>query len=399
MIGVLTALVLLGGRWDLSRIAGSEVEEGNMLLQPRLWLVIALLLLVVVQAIRPGKLARVRLAGSDLWLLALFSLLLVSLNWAPDQPETYTKGLEVALEATAILLLVVSRSIFERSRVETAFWTTLLVTGLLLAFFAITSNTGDRIGALGGGPITFGRNMGLMGLAAWRLAEVRNGVYRWWAGGVMVLALLLILMSGSRGALLSFCLGCLLLLFLSRLPVWQKATAIVSLASLLGVVLTTTNLGHKATEVFDRRIVEVTFHRQDVSGRDDLWCTAEQLAIEKPWFGWGLNGFAANSWHYPHNLILEVLVETGGIGLTLLALASASFSWRFWTYRRQMPAATAAAVLLAFTSAQTSGDLYDSRCFFLLLVMATPSIVVREVACRRPVLIVQPLSPSIVAGS
>jgi O-antigen ligase len=187
-----------------------------------------------------------------------------------------------------------------------------------------------------------------------------------------VLALLLIVMSGSRGALLSYCVGCIVLLLLANLPVWQKVAAVSVAATLTVWALTSTVIGEQASETFQRRVVQTTFENRHVSGRDDLWLTAHEMAMEKPVFGWGLNGFAANSWHYPHNIVLEVLVEVGLIGLSLLVLATMSWMCRYWRYRRVMSAAAAAAVMLALTSAQTSGDLYDSRCYFLLLVLATP---------------------------
>src|ERR1700677_4037636 len=80
------------------------------------------------------------------------------------------------------------------------------------------------------------------------------------------------------------------------------------------------------------------------SMRVDLWQSAWQLFLQHPWFGWGLGTFgeAYQSAGLPlgtgalfaHNLLLQLLVETGLPGTLLAVLAAGSWVTRFkWPSR------------------------------------------------------------------
>lgn len=63
------------------------------------------------------------------------------------------------------------------------------------------------------------------------------------------------------------------------------------------------------------------------SGRLDLYLTAAEGVLERPWFGHGLLSFSANSnslYGHPHNIILSSLYELG-VPFTLLAILLLSF--------------------------------------------------------------------------
>ena len=370
---MLAAFILLTGRWSFARLDDTG-EADPLLMQPRFWLVAALVALVLVDLCGRGGWKRWRLEWTDSWLMLFFAYLICSYAWAPDDELTTIKVAEVALEATAILALIAGRSTMDRQRVEGAFWSMLLVLGLVMAALAIGLTATGRVATPGGGPITFGRNMGLMAMAAWRLAESKSALHKIMAAQVIVLALLMAVMCGSRGALLSFAMGGATLALLARISLFQKTAALGVIVASTCFAFFFTETGSHAREVFQHRIVETTFQRQHMAGRDDLWATARELAAERPVFGWGLNGFRANSWHYPHNLFLEVTVEGGVIGLMLLLAAFAAWLLACRRYRDLVPSGAVAAFVLALTATQTSGDLYDSRCMFLLLVMTTPTL-------------------------
>jgi NhaP-type Na+/H+ or K+/H+ antiporter len=83
-------------------------------------------------------------------------------------------------------------------------------------------------------------------------------------------------------------------------------------------------------------------------------------------------------------------VEGGAIALGCLLLALASWALRWRKRRHDMYAGSVAALVVALVSAQTSGDLYDSRCIFLLMVMASPVVesgktIVRTCPLPRPI--------------
>jgi hypothetical protein len=137
------------------------------------------------------------------------------------------------------------------------------------------------------------------------------------------------------------------------------------------VGLQTTELGQRVLRVYELRVVELTVEETHWAGRDVLFDRAMRLGDEgMPW-GAGLNAFAARVGGYPHNLVLEVYVEAGLPGLLLLALVLAQAAWLLIGRVRDYPpidySAIAAIVFFALAGL-ISGDLYDNRALFLLLV-------------------------------
>ncbi len=89
--------------------------------------------------------------------------------------------------------------------------------------------------------------------------------------------------------------------------------------------------------------------------------------------GAGLGAFAAahgGVGYYPHNLVLELFSESGGVGVGLLAIMVAVFLREAWRARQRLHALSFAAWMLLLVAAQFSGDLYDSRGVFLLPLFA-----------------------------
>jgi O-antigen ligase len=260
-----------------------------------------------------------------------------------------------------------------------------VLAGAAMAGVAILKSTGGRVYIPGGGPITFGRNMGLMGLGAAYLAGRYGAAAKPVCVGLMLVAMLMVLLSGSRGALIASCVGALTLLVTARISVASKVAAAGALALIGAAILLNTRTGENARDVFESRIVEQTIHQRYLAGRDDLWLDAADWIQERPWLGWGLNGYRANSWTYPHNIFLEVTVEGGIVGLLLL-LNIARIGWtQLRSIRFRVPRVPLAALALLTASAQSSGDLFDSRGVFLLIALIAPAtVVVRRSVPRRP---------------
>lgn len=67
--------------------------------------------------------------------------------------------------------------------------------------------------------------------------------------------------------------------------------------------------------VFINRIVNLLINQVYYAGRDLLYVYAEDMIRERPFFGFGLNGYTiATGEVYPHNTLLEMMVETGVVG-------------------------------------------------------------------------------------
>ena len=77
--------------------------------------------------------------------------------------------------------------------------------------------------------------------------------------------------------------------------------------------------------------------------------------------------------------------EGGAVGLGLLALLLLTFAASAWRRRKALDGACLGAAALVLVGSQLSGDLYDSRGLFLLMVVTAYTAPV-----RRPVLEPEP---------
>jgi O-antigen ligase len=376
VFGCLLALYFLVGRWSIDRLDGA-LDDGSVFQQPRAWIV-AMLVVWASLAIsgRTGKRAATWMISIDAAICLFLGYMLLASLWSPSSELACDKAIDLGLLLTVALVIAMSRPVLSHDRVLDGFWWAIVLVGVAMAGLAILNATGGRIYVPGGGPNTFGRNMGLMALGAAYLASRYGTKVSPISAAVMIVAVLLILMSGSRGALLSTAIGIVTLLVAARASLLTKfaISSVITLAA--AFLLFETVTGKDALEVFQSRIIETTVYDRNLSARDDLWLDALDWAKERPWLGWGLNGYRANSWTYPHNMFLEVIVEGGGIGLLLLL--NVGRAW--WSHMRRsrfhVPRVPVAALALLFTAAQTSGDLFDSRGVFLLLALSCQAVVV-----------------------
>lgn len=172
------------------------------------------------------------------------------------------------------------------------------------------------------------------GLAGWLVATAAVGI-------VVVLA-------GSRASWITFAL--VLLLSGWRLLGFKRLAALFA-----GGLIVLTVLNFTSTQVHDRLLrtshlvsTDLTGVDTALSGRTRIWRAALCMVAEHPINGVGARGFREafpacdpqpgvnTSWGYgpalhAHQLLLEVLSETGAFGL-LMWLAGAALAWRAWTF-------------------------------------------------------------------
>jgi O-antigen ligase len=129
--------------------------------------------------------------------------------------------------------------------------------------------------------------------------------------------------------------------------------------------------GRAALESYDQRVRILLLTDRYTAGRTELYRSAWELGMTAPVAGRGLAAFPARGLGvYPHNLFLEVFSEAGVIGLALLVVTLAAGAAAAVMRLRALDGATVAGFVLLLVSSQFSGDLYDSRGVFALLVMA-----------------------------
>lgn len=181
---------------------------------------------------------------------------------------------------------------------------------------------------------------------------------RWgWRGLVVAFLLLLgpVLLAGSRAAWLSYALVALAFGWReARSPLRfaaLAAAAMLALALAGGIAWQTSTRFHermtRTLAAFDGQAQGLD---QALSGRLDIWHASARMIVAHPWNGVGVRGFRYAYPHYAppndhflvaepcgpgegachaHQLVLEVLTETGALGL-LAWLAGTALAWRAW---------------------------------------------------------------------
>lgn len=308
--------------------------------------------------------------------------------WAPDLTLAGTKSYDLLFVAWSCTLTVAALRLCGVTDTIDGVWWAIFGLGLVLAVAGLASAlsgnlTKGRVSALEGGPNVFGRNMGLLSLAAFHFIIDGRRLSKRLALVVAPVAILLVLQSGSRGAMLALFVGVIVYLFsrgIDRRGLWS----IVGVGA-LGLAALLTWVGQLAASIFFRRFIDLLVLQGYTSNRVDLFVDGISAGIENPLVGLGLAGFAQldSFGTYPHNMFIEAFAEGGLLGLLLLT-APFIFYLRRWMHGRGpgSPAIVASLCLLGISSS-ISGDLFDARGVFLLLLLAGATQLPAPVG-RRP---------------
>lgn len=369
LLGSLIALYFLLGRWTFARLQG-DFDQLPLYEQPRVWVIGAIAVLSGLIYFTLYERGLTELRQIDFAIIAWLSYMLISSLWAPDSQLASEKAMEVVMLLVVALSIAMIRSPATEGKALLGFWYALVAIGAAMGLLALYMSAGGRVFTPTGGPNIFGRNMGLVGVGALMLATRNVAVAQLSLYVVVVLSAMWVVMCGSRGALLATGLAGFVLLLTSKTRIATKFLAVVSFSLASLVVFLNTEAGRNAIDVFRLRILQQTVEQRYTADRDDLFSEAVELGLARPFTGWGLSGFRANSWTYPHNLFLEAFSEGGIVGLSLLL-------WIFWiwwrTLRRNPQAKTGtnlATMALMVTAACFSGNFYDSRGVFLFLALS-----------------------------
>jgi O-antigen ligase len=362
---LIAVLFLLSGRWGLGRLGGEYDIELR-------WVVIALGVAVLGACLVAGPSAlRCRLLLGRLYTLwLLFLYLALSSVWAPSSELARAKLTDVMVLACGVGLVALLAGLSRRDFTRW-FWLWMVALCAVIGLAGVLSSGAEvgRVAAFGGGPNVFGRNMVFLLIGS--LFFYFRGVPAALVLPLIGLGLVGLFLSGSRGSMLAALPAILLFVALHMRSARRVVSLVALLAALAGVGLQTTELGQRVLRVYELRVVELTVQETHWAGRDMLFDRAMRLGDEgMPW-GAGLNAFAARVGGYPHNLVLEVYVEAGLPGLLLLALVLAQAAWLLLGRVRDYPPidySAIAAIAFFALAGLISGDLYDNRALFLLLV-------------------------------
>jgi O-antigen ligase len=398
LLAIVLTVLFLVGRWNLQRLAVNpdavipdlivERSVATVLIEPRLWLVIAGVLLVVLMEMGASGDARAhsgRLeARTSVRIFFVFSVFLVaSIAWSPND-NPFPAVVDICL--MLVTLLVVERAARYEKFVE-AFWLGLELLLIAIGAFALFSqiflapatsaDLPGRLSILGGGPNVLGRFLGMLCLLMVAQSLRHGGGLHWsaaWRIVAAAVALILLLQTGSRGAFTGLLIGLLALLIVRRMNVRLigiGAIVILSFEYLFKVMLNADTI----TSIAERWL-ERTLEEGYLSARDVLLEEAYRLWLERPVFGGGLDSFEYYTFGldtYPHNLVMQMAQE-GGIAAVLLLLAwIVHLILNSWHGRNHYTEIGLSMTALIFGCALFSGDFYDSRLMFIFGVLTISS--------------------------
>ncbi len=388
LAGALFALFLLAGRFSLVR---GTYEPAPELIQYelRVWAALGLVCVAVMYSPKRFRMARqgfpisAPLAQALVLLLPLY--VAASYIWSPDYGAATTKLIDVAMLSVVCLCMTPFVNAGRATVVRHWFWVWIVIATGAMCLIACASIDSTRASVLGGGPNVFGRNMALLFLGSLYFQRRSSSLKAWRWYPVMALALMMVVLSGSRGALLAVSVGVFIYLLIDSRFRRRNVLAAGCLVLAAQVVLFTTEMGARAYEMFEYRILDQTFDQQYTSGRDDLFALAYELGLERPLFGHGLSGFTITlSRNYPHNIVLELFCETGIVGVSLLTVLVISAFVFVFRHRHYCDPTIWGAFGLTLSAAMFSGDFFDSRGIFIVAMLGSQEFVAVRVKKNSP---------------
>jgi O-antigen ligase len=316
-------------------------------------------------------------------LLAFLMLVRLSGSEAPSYGST-----KLQLFLTGNLVLLVGGILIGRRRRELDFLVVLLllvagvsaivlVRGLVGGYLQPVEGAGRFALSAQENPIELGRQAatGIL-LAIWVMLTARAGWMRMLALTLLPLIAVALVAAGSRGPVLGLLAGVIALLVLVAGDRESRRRILLVAGGTVAAVLLVPQL--VAGEGTGRAFSFLSSGGSGLSsnGRVELWSTAWDLFGAHPLFGIGTGGFAAHDVVelYPHNLLLELGVETGILGLVLVGAIvgiAAVRLLRTWARARGDERAADAFVLAlgtsAFVNASFSGDITTNSQLWLAI--------------------------------
>lgn len=376
LIGFLAAAYILVGRWTPVQLVDDDCY--SIILEPRFWLVLGLFMLAFIPVRRTISASRDNhySVNSGLLLLTGFMVYMMSSTlWAPTVESARMKFFEIMLMLIATLSMHRLLCIMNASAIISAFWWWVLILTGILALAAIpASAAGGRLAVFAGGPNVFGRLMTYLYITAiTRMAKSK--CFLGWSI-VIIGAVILTLLSGSRGSMISLIVASIIFFLIYRNSFKKIFVISIICMFITLLVFLYTSIGTMLSEAIQTRVTGLMVDQVYTSGRDVIYDLAFRLFQEHPLAGVGLNGFnSITGIAYPHNVFLELLCEGGLLALGLFAIAIIAYVFAMLKKRGQLDITSLIAFVMILVASQFSGDLYDSRAiFFLPLLIVAPAV-------------------------
>lgn len=317
---------------------------------------------------------RFRVPRAIFAMLGLFVIVLPCLSWTQWNP--YARDKAIRLFTITLAASISPPFIIREPRDLRALCNTITCMGLILSVSSLRgylAPIGDvgRLTAYGMNPIWFARLVGMAAL--WPIISSLNGGEKPLSVLVISLPCLIALVgSGSKGPLVAFLVTFAVVMIFS----FQgnvRHLLLGAVVVVLGCIAIVFGL-RMAPELARDRIIEITRINMatiDIS-RSQAWSVCLELIPKNP-LGIGLGGFSLHDGLlWPHNLTLEVFLETGWLGgIYLITLLLFTFRNNLIMSQLGGPEfiALGAYVLFEFLNAMVSGDFTSAKVLLALASM------------------------------
>jgi O-antigen ligase len=170
----------------------------------------------------------------------------------------------------------------------------------------------------------------MRGLSGWRWLPTR------WHIPAVALGMAALLMTGSRGGLLAFAAGFLVLVALTGMS-WRNGLRLAVIAGAVALALPVVNQILPIPDNFNQRLLVPLQAGSDITaGRLDIWGAALNEVSDSALGGYGLSSSTVvGAERATHNSFLWALLEGGVIGLGIWCFLLLAAGWALWQARRQ----------------------------------------------------------------
>jgi O-antigen ligase len=376
---VAVPLGLAGAAPIVDAIVGANpLPKGGFTLLFALWISLALVLaLLRATKVTPTTIV---LSVSTLASFALLGLFVLRLEGSHDGSYGSTKtGLYIADVLVAYMAAIaVGRS---RRELRRFFVAVFAVSTAGASIFVVALFAGSAQAIVGGRyslaaeqyPIELGRQSAIGLLIATAAILGAKGRVRLLAAALTVPLVVTLLAAGSRGPVLALAAGLVVLMSLAGRTTVRGGVLLLVGALVASAIVAPLLVPHSA---LGRAVSILVGSENGVSsnGRSAIWSVALSTIEAHPLFGIGTGGFAAlgTGVLYPHNIVLEVAVETGVLGAAALLALLGGFlislrdAWRRAGDSDRLTVALVAALFAsALVNAFLSGAIQDNAAIWI----------------------------------
>lgn len=321
------------------------------------------------------------------------ALLPASLLWSPGVLYAQQKALYVSTLSLWSLLgtaLIIARSPL---RIQRFLWCLVIVScwaALEASLIILRSSTSRFVWELGGSYLSVGRLLGTGLIATFSYAFLLRAkpILRLLSIGAFLWFGTLLLIVGARGPLLGAAISTVLPLAMSirlnrasiRIPRWYPIVLVLIAVLVVGAGLYALKLDDLPTTLYRLQRLTGPDIGSSALARLHYYSAAYALWAQAPFAGHGVGSWPIlmgmdDRRAYPHNIILELLVELGIMGalpFLIIAGISALNAFSQWSVTRHpLPIVAIMWFTFAVFNAMVSGDLHSNRIVFATIGLAS----------------------------